>query len=255
MTRAAPRRLDVELVRRGYARSRQQARDLVASGRVSVAGRSIGRPGRTVPTGSDIQVRDPDAVTAYVSRAGHKLAGALDTFDGVQVEGRRVLDAGASTGGFSDVLLRRGAAMVAAVDVGHSQLAEPVRADPRVRVLERTNVRELQPDRLGAPVDLVVGDLSFISLTRVLPALARCAQPHADHVLLVKPQFELGPEAVGGSGVVRRSGQRDEAVHQVAAAADTLDLGVRGVAPSVLPGVNGNVETFVWLRAKDRTST
>lgn len=245
------RRLDVELVRRGFARSRQQARDLVATGRVSVAGRGAVRPGRAVPAGSDIRVRDAAAVTGYVSRAAHKLDGALDSFDGVRAAGRRALDAGASTGGFTDVLLRRGAAAVAAVDVGHGQLAAPVRADPRVRVLEHTNIRELQPDRIGGRVDLVVADLSFISLTLVLPALARCAHPHADHVLLVKPQFELGPDAVGSSGIVRGEEQHAEAVRRVTAVAEALGLGVRGVAPSVLPGVSGNVESFVWLQGEE----
>lgn len=249
MTCVTSRRLDVELVRRGFARSRQQAHDLVASGRVSVAGRGALRPGRAIPTDSDIAVRDTEVVTAYASRAGNKLVGALDAFGDVRVDGRRALDAGASTGGFTDVLLRRGAAAVAAVDVGHGQLAAPLRADPRVRVIERTNVRELRPERLGGSVDLVVADLSFISLTRVLPALARCAHSHADHVLLVKPQFELGPRAAGAGGVVRRPEQRAEAVRRVAAAAATLGLRLYRSAPSVLPGANGNVEAFVWLRA------
>ncbi|MQA05952.1 MAG: TlyA family rRNA (cytidine-2'-O)-methyltransferase [Streptosporangiales bacterium] len=241
-------RLDVVLVRRGLARSRREAHDLVGAGRVAVAGRTATKPGRPVADDAAIEVDRPAA--EYVARSGRKLAGALTAFgqDGLHVEGRRALDAGASTGGFTDVLLRAGAAEVHAVDVGYGQLAASIRAHPAVRVHERTNVRELTPDALGGRVALVVADLSFISLTLVLPALARCATPDADHALLVKPQFEVGRQAVGG-GVVRSPQLRADAVTAVAAAARECGLGVRGLVESDVQGAHGNVEYLLWLRA------
>jgi 23S rRNA (cytidine1920-2'-O)/16S rRNA (cytidine1409-2'-O)-methyltransferase len=163
------------------------------------------------------------------------------------VRGRRCLDAGASTGGFTDVLLRNGAAHVVAVDVGYGQLAWSLRTDERVTVMERVNVRDLAPDRVGEPPGLVVGDLSFISLRLVLPALAECAAPAADLVMLVKPQFEVGRERVGQGGVVRDPALRAQAVRDVAAAATALGLAVRGVTASPLPGPSGNVEYLIWL--------
>jgi 23S rRNA (cytidine1920-2'-O)/16S rRNA (cytidine1409-2'-O)-methyltransferase len=185
-----------------------------------------------------------------VSRGGHKLSGALAEFGprGLVVAGRRCLDAGASTGGFTDVLLRAGAGQVIAVDVGYGQLAWALRTDPRVEVHERTNVRELTPDRIGGPVQLTVADLSFISLRLVLPALAACTAPDGDLVPMVKPQFEVGRERVGTGGVVRDPALRAEAVIEVAAAAGALGLGVAGVVASPLPGPSGNVEFFLWLR-------
>ncbi|KPM54597.1 hemolysin [Frankia sp. R43] len=165
------------------------------------------------------------------------------------VAGRRCLDVGASTGGFTDVLLRYGAREVVAVDVGYGQLVWRLRADPRVRVLDRTNARHLAPDQVGEPVDLVVGDLSFISLVLVLPALRVCAGPDADFVLLVKPQFEVGREFLGAGGVVRDVALHAGAVRSVAAAAAELGLGVCGVTASPLPGPAGNVEYLLWLRA------
>ncbi len=187
----------------------------------------------------------------YASRGGHKLAGALDVFAaaGLTVDGRHCLDAGASTGGFTDVLLRRGAARVLAVDVGYGQLAWALQTDERVTVLDRTNVRALTPEQVGTPPGLVVGDLSFISLTLVLPALIRCAAPDADLVLMVKPQFEVGRERLGSGGVVRDPALRADAVRTVAAAAAELQLGVRGVTASPLPGPSGNVEYFLWMGA------
>jgi 23S rRNA (cytidine1920-2'-O)/16S rRNA (cytidine1409-2'-O)-methyltransferase len=190
---------------------------------------------------------DPD----YVSRGGHKLAGAFAAFvpQGVVVEGRRALDAGASTGGFTDVLLRAGAGHVLAVDVGYGQLAWSLQSDERVTVMDRTNVRELTLEQIGGePVDLVVGDLSFISLGLVLPALAGCCAPDADLVLMVKPQFEIGKERLGSGGVVRSPQLRAEMVRQVAAHAWELGLGVRAVTASPLPGPSGNVEYFLWMR-------
>jgi 23S rRNA (cytidine1920-2'-O)/16S rRNA (cytidine1409-2'-O)-methyltransferase len=200
-----------------------------------------------------IVVEEP-AGEDYVSRGGHKLAGALDAFQpcGLAVTGRRALDAGASTGGFTDVLLRRGAASVVCVDVGYGQLAWSLQTDQRVTVLDRTNVRELEPAAVGGPVDLVVGDLSFISLRLVLPALAAVTGDGSDLVLMVKPQFEVGREALGPGGVVREPGLRVDAVRGVAEAARTLGLGVAGVTASPLPGPAGNVEYFLWLRRDAR---
>lgn len=248
-------RLDVVLVRRGLARSRRQAHDLVGAGRVVVDGRTVTKPGRLTPDRAPIEVRGE--VPEYVSRAGHKLAGALATFrlSGLQVGGKRALDAGASTGGFTDVLLRAGAAEVLAVDVGHGQLVPNLREHPQVRVYEHTNVRDLDADMLGGAVDVVVADLSFISLTLVLPALARCTTDGADVVLLVKPQFEVGREAVGSTGVVRSGALRAQAVLKVADAAGECGLGVRGLARSQLVGARGNVEFLLWLRAGDRALT
>jgi 23S rRNA (cytidine1920-2'-O)/16S rRNA (cytidine1409-2'-O)-methyltransferase len=184
----------------------------------------------------------------YVSRGALKLAGALDAFEGLRIAGRRCLDAGASTGGFTDVLLRRGAGAVVAVDVGYGQLAWRLRSDDRVQVHERTNVRTLTPEVIGGEVDLVVADLSFISLTLVLPALVACATATADMVVMVKPQFEVGPELVGRGGVVRDPAARAAAVLAVARSAETLGVGTQGVVASGLPGPAGNVEYFLWLR-------
>jgi 23S rRNA (cytidine1920-2'-O)/16S rRNA (cytidine1409-2'-O)-methyltransferase len=245
------RRLDAELVRRGLARSRQQADELVVAGRVSVAGRSATKPATQVDPAAAIVVVTDDTDPGYASRGGHKLAGALDAFTprGLEVTGRCCLDAGASTGGFTDVLLRRGADQVIAVDVGYGQLAWALQSDPRVTVLDRQNVRDLAPEQLPYRPDLVVGDLSFISLRLVLPALRRCATETADLVLMVKPQFEVGRERLGTGGVVRDPSLRAEAVAGVAASAGNAGLGVRGVVASPLPGPSGNVEYFLWLRA------
>jgi 23S rRNA (cytidine1920-2'-O)/16S rRNA (cytidine1409-2'-O)-methyltransferase len=242
------RRLDAELVRRGLARSREQAAGLVADGRVLVAGQAAGKPATQVAADDPILVTGAADGPRYVSRGGWKLAGALAAFPGLRVAGRRCLDAGASTGGFTDVLLRSGAAHVIAADVGYGQLAWPLRTDERVTVLDRVNVRQLQPSQVAPAPDLVTADLSFISLTLALPALVRCASPDADFVLLVKPQFEVGKGRVGAGGVVRDPGLRAEAVASVAAAAREAGLGVSGLAASPLPGPAGNVEYFLWLR-------
>jgi 23S rRNA (cytidine1920-2'-O)/16S rRNA (cytidine1409-2'-O)-methyltransferase len=243
-------RLDAELVRRKLARSREQAAALVEAGRVQVRGTVARKVAAMIDPADPVLVSGADPVTEYVSRGGHKLAGALAAFgvDGPAVAGRRCLDAGASTGGFTDVLLRAGAAQVVAVDVGYGQLAWPIRTNDKVVVLERTNVRTLTPDMIGGVVDLTVADLSFISLRLVLPALAGCTAPDGDLALMVKPQFEVGKERVGSGGVVRDPGLRAEAVLDVAAAAAELGLGVAGVAASPLPGPSGNVEFFVWFR-------
>jgi len=241
-------RLDAELVRRGLARSREHAAELVAAGRVKVGGAPAGKPATAVTTDAAIVVADDPGRPEYVSRGGHKLAGALAAFTGLQVAGRRCLDAGASTGGFTDVLLRSGAREVVAVDVGYGQLAWPVRQDSRVRVHERTNVRTLEAGAIGGPVDLVVGDLSFISLTLVLEPLTRVTAEDGDLVLMVKPQFEVGKERVGKGGVVRDPALRAEAVRTVADTAARLGWGALQVAASPLPGPSGNVEFFLWLR-------
>lgn len=243
-------RLDAELVRRGLARSREHASELVLGGRVKVSGAVASKPATGVTTDVAILVtEDPDRPD-YVSRGGHKLAGALDVFEpaGLVVAGRRCLDAGASTGGFTDVLLRRGARQVVAVDVGYGQLAWPIRQDERVVVHDRTNVRELSLDLIGEPVDLVVGDLSFISLSLVLDALLGVTAPDGDLALMVKPQFEVGRERVGKGGVVRDPGLRAETVVAVADAAAARSWGARMVTTSPLPGPSGNVEFFLWLR-------
>jgi len=241
-------RLDAELVRRKLARSRDQAAALVAAGRVQVRGTVAQKVATMIDPADPVVVTGDDPATEYVSRGSHKLAGALAAFTGLRVAGRRCLDAGASTGGFTDVLLRGGAGHVYAVDVGYGQLAWPLRTDERVTVMERTNVRTLTPDVLGGPVDLTVADLSFISLRLVLPALAACTAPDGDLVLMVKPQFEVGKERVGSGGVVRDPLLRAEAVLDVAATGAGLGLGVAGVAASPLPGPSGNVEFFLWFR-------
>jgi len=241
-------RLDAELVRRGLARSREHAADLVTGGRVKVAGAVATKPATGVTTDAAIVVMADPGRPDYVSRGGHKLAGALAACTDLPVAGRRCLDAGASTGGFTDVLLRHGAREVVAVDVGYGQLAWSVRQDSRVRVHERTNIRTLDVDTIGGPVDLVVADLSFISLRLVLEALARVTAPDGDMLLMVKPQFEVGKDRVGKGGVVRDPALRAEAVSQVAAAASDLGWGAREVAVSPLPGPSGNVEFFLWLQ-------
>jgi 23S rRNA (cytidine1920-2'-O)/16S rRNA (cytidine1409-2'-O)-methyltransferase len=243
-------RLDAELVRRGLARSREHAGDLIAQGRVSVGGTAATKAATGVSTDVALVVTADPARPEYVSRGGHKLAGALQRFgpDGLQTHGRRALDAGASTGGFTDVLLRAGVAHVVAADVGYGQLAWSLRQDPRVTVVDRTNVRDLRPGQLPYAPDLVVADLSFISLSLVLPALAAVSGVDADLVLMVKPQFEVGRGRLGTGGVVRDVALRTESVLSVAAAGRTLGLGVRGICASPLPGPAGNVEYFIWFR-------
>ncbi len=246
-------RLDAELVRRGLARSRDHAAELIAAGRVTVAGSAATKPATAVTTDAALVVAaDPvlEGGEEYVSRGGHKLAGALAAFEprGLVVAGRRCLDAGASTGGFTDVLLRHGAREVLAVDVGYGQLAWRLQQDERVTVRDRTNVRDLAPGTVGDPVDLVVGDLSFISLTLVLEALTGVTSADGDLVLMVKPQFEVGRERVGKGGVVRDVGLRAEAVALVADAGAARGWGARAVTVSPLPGPSGNVEFFLWLR-------
>lgn len=232
-------------MRRGLARSREQAAQLIQDGRVLLHGQPATKPATAIEPGAPVLVvEDPDD-EGWASRGAHKLIGALDAFSEVVVEGRRCLDAGASTGGFTDVLLRRGAQVVEAVDVGYGLLDWRLRSDDRVHVVERTNVRTLTPDQIGGPVDLIVADLSFISLKLVLPALTACAGETADLVPMVKPQFEIGKERLGSGGVVRNPEHRAETVRAVADTAAELGWGVAGVVASPLPGPSGNVEFFV----------
>jgi 23S rRNA (cytidine1920-2'-O)/16S rRNA (cytidine1409-2'-O)-methyltransferase len=249
-------RLDAELVRRGLARSREHAVEMIAAKRVKVAGVLATKAATGVTTDVALVVsEDPDRAD-YVSRGGHKLAGALEVFGrlGLSVGGRRCLDAGASTGGFTDVLLRAGAAEVVAVDVGYGQLAWSLRSDERVTVHDRTNIRDLTPGLVGL-VDLVVGDLSFISLSLVIDPLTGVTRDDGDLVLMVKPQFEVGKDRVGKGGVVRDPDLRTEAVVGVAGEAARRGWGARAVTTSPLPGPAGNVEFFLWLRQEPATVT
>jgi 23S rRNA (cytidine1920-2'-O)/16S rRNA (cytidine1409-2'-O)-methyltransferase len=239
------RRLDAELVRRGLVGSRSGAAEVIRSGRVLVAGAPAATPARQVAADEAITVTGPGR--RFVSRGGDKLDAALRRFD-VDIVGRRVLDAGASTGGFTDCLLQAGAVRVYAVDVGRGQLAWALRGDPRVTVLERTNVRALEPEALGGAVEVVTADLSFISLLTVAPALARCAAPGADLVLLVKPQFEAGRARVGKGGVVREPAVHRDVLHDVIRGLGRAGLPVRRLMPSPRRGADGNIEFFVHCR-------
>ena len=244
----ARNRLDTELVRRGLATSRTQAQEFIQSGRVRVAKMTASKPATQVETSVAIEVEPAQQGEDYVSRGAHKLLGALDAFKGrfPPIEGATCLDAGASTGGFTEVLLRHGAAKVICVDVGYGQLAWRIQNDPRVQVLDRTNVRYLKPEDIGASPSIVVADLSFISLTLVLPALVETC-PEATMMLMVKPQFEAGRGRIGAGGVVRDPVVRSESVMKVALCAIDLGLSVQAVAASPLPGPAGNVEYFLLL--------
>jgi 23S rRNA (cytidine1920-2'-O)/16S rRNA (cytidine1409-2'-O)-methyltransferase len=244
-------RLDAELVRRGLARSRQQAAELIADGHVLVRGVAATKPATAVETDAPVIVRREDG-PEWASRGALKLLGALAAFEpaGLTVAGRRCLDAGASTGGFTDVLLHRGAARVVAADVGYGQLVWRLRSDDRVQVLDRTNVRSLTPEAIGGQVQLTVADLSFISLRTVLPALTACTEPGGDLLPMVKPQFEVGRRRLGPGGVVREPELRVAALREVTEAAVELGWFPRGAVASPAPGPAGNVEYFVWLSAR-----
>ena len=245
-------RADVALAARGLARSRTEGAALIRAGQVLLDGRPVRRPSDRVAADATLRLRDPGP--RYVSRAAHKLVSALEAFPDVAVAGRRALDAGASTGGFTQVLLERGAERVAAVDVGHDQLAPTVRADPRVLVREGLNVRDLTAEDIDGPVDLVVSDLSFISLRLVLAPLAGVCRPGAELLLMVKPQFEVGRRALPRSGVVTDPDARRDAVVGVTAAALGAGLAPRGLARSGLAGQDGNAEFFLRLRRPDATA-
>jgi 23S rRNA (cytidine1920-2'-O)/16S rRNA (cytidine1409-2'-O)-methyltransferase len=237
-------RLDAELVRRGLARSRGQAAELIEQGRVAVRGVTAEKAATVVDRDTPVVVV-ATAERQWASRGAHKLIGALDAL-AVDPAGLRCLDAGASTGGFTDVLLERGARQVVAVDVGYGQLIWRLQNDERVQVLDRTNVRALTPAEIGGPAQLTVADLSFISLRTVLPALAACTE----EILLpmVKPQFEVGRQRLGAGGVVRNPALRLAALCDVTAAARELGWLLRGAVASPLPGPSGNVEFFLCLR-------
>jgi 23S rRNA (cytidine1920-2'-O)/16S rRNA (cytidine1409-2'-O)-methyltransferase len=236
-------------VRRGLARSREQARQLVAAGRVTVSGQVANKPATMVDAAAPVVVGDDVHDPGYASRGAWKLAGALERLGGPVIAGRSCLDVGASTGGFTDVLLREGAREVTCVDVGYGLLDWRLRTDDRVTVRDRLNARLMQPNDLPYRPDVIVADLSFISLRLVLPALVACAAEGADLLPMVKPQFEVGRDMVGSGGVVRDPAQRADAVRRIAQAAYDLGWGTRGVAASPLPGPSGNVEFFLWLRS------
>jgi len=240
-------RLDQLLVERGCVTSREQARRLVMGGAVRVADRVIDKPGARVAADAAVDVA---GAPRYVSRGGIKLEGALTGF-GLSVAGRVAMDVGASTGGFTDCLLQHGVSRVYAVDVGYGQLAWPLRQDPRVVVIERTNIRTMATGAPGAVperVGLVTADVSFISLRLVLPVLRSWLADGADLLVLVKPQFEVGRDQVGRGGVVRDAALRESALRRVAAAAEEAGYRVVASAPSVLPGPKGNQEYFLWLK-------
>ena len=238
-------RLDAELVRRGLATSRAEAKLAIEEGIVSVNGAVATRP--TTMVGAEASVQVARDVRRFVSRGGDKLDGALDRL-GVEVGGRRWLDAGASTGGFTDCLLKRGAAAVVAVDVGYGQLDWGLRNDDRVTVMERVNVRTLSPQAMPWISDAAVADLSFISLRTVLPALVSVCAEEGDFVLMVKPQFEVGRDALGKGGVVRDPELWASAMRGVVETAEALGLGLVGTTASEVPGPAGNREFFLWLR-------
>jgi 23S rRNA (cytidine1920-2'-O)/16S rRNA (cytidine1409-2'-O)-methyltransferase len=242
-------RLDAALAEKGLFPSRAAAAASVRAGgvRIGTDGPLALKPGQLVDSAQELIVEQPPR---FVSRGGIKLENALAAL-GVRVAGRACLDVGASTGGFTDCLLQHGAAGVAAVDVGYGQLDQRLREDKRVTVIERRNARDLGPADLPFAAELATIDLSFISLRKVLPAVARCLAPGGDVIALVKPQFELRRERVGKGGVVRSATDRREAILAVAAAARDLGLPIRGLASSGLPGPKGNRETFVWAGGED----
>ena len=247
-------RLDSLLVERGLAASRERARALILAGHVRVNGQPAPKAGAAVPADADVTVTTPDH--PYVGRGGVKLAHALDAF-GIAVAGRLALDIGASTGGFTDVLLQRGAARVVALDVGHGQLDWKIRSDPRVDVVERVNARTLTPALLPGAIrafDIVTIDVSFISLRHILPVVPALLRPHADVVALVKPQFEAGRAEVGKGGIVRDPIVHARVLEEVAAAADALGLRRVGLTDSPIAGMEGNHEFLLHLASDGRAS-
>ncbi len=244
MTRPPRRRIDTLLVERGLAGSRDRAQRIIQAGEVWVAGQRISKPGAQVPTDAQVEVRGTDL--PFVSRGGLKLDAAL-THWGLDVRGAHALDVGASTGGFTDCLLQRGAAHVTAIDVGYGQFAWKLRTDPRVTLLERTNIRSVNASALPHSADLAVIDVSFISLRLVLPVVSTLVQPGGAIVALVKPQFEVGKGEVGKGGVVRDAAQRAATVTEIRTFGDTLGLRCHGACESPVPGPKGNVETFLYF--------
>ncbi len=238
------KRIDLLLVEQGCFPSREQAQRAVMAGQIFYDGRLIDKPGAAVAPGGEIQVRGNPC--PYVSRGGIKLESALSEF-GIDVAGKVALDAGASTGGFTQCLLQRGASRVYAVDVGYGQLACDLRRDERVKVIERTNLRYLTPDVLGEQVEFVTLDLSFISLSKVLGAARELLKPGGEVLALIKPQFEAGREQVGKGGIVKDAAVQRAVLEQVSAAACQLGFQIRGVTYSAIQGADGNIEFFMWL--------
>ncbi|HEX7663173.1 MAG TPA: TlyA family RNA methyltransferase [Polyangiaceae bacterium] len=239
-------RIDQLLVTLGLAPTRARAQALVMAGIVYVEGTRIDKAGQTVPDGSDVDVRGGDH--PYVSRGGVKLAGALDSF-AIDPKGLVCLDLGASTGGFTDCLLQRGAEKLIAVDVGYGQLAHKLRVDPRVVVMERTNARTLTIEQIGGAVDLTVVDASFIGLALLLDAMATCTKPGGHMLALVKPQFEVGrEEASKGKGVIRDDAVRADAIGRVREEMRARNIEVLGEADCVIPGPKGNREAFLYAK-------
>jgi 23S rRNA (cytidine1920-2'-O)/16S rRNA (cytidine1409-2'-O)-methyltransferase len=249
-------RADIALVERGLARSRNHASTLIEAKRVLVQGKEVRKSSQNIE--DDIQIVVLDAIE-FVSRAGHKLARALEEFSSIEVQDKNCLDVGASTGGFTDVLLRLGAELVVAVDVGHEQMVAELFDHPRVFALEGFNARDMTIEALRSATrleihekffDLVVADVSFISLTLVLPAM-RDVAPGADFVLLIKPQFEVGKDSLSANGIVNDHRLRAQAIKQVVDCAEQLGMGVRGLVRSGLPGTHGNVEYVLWISANE----
>lgn len=237
-------RLDLLLLQRGLYPSREQARAAIMAGEVLVDNVPVDKPGAAVPATAVIRLTGRHL--PYVSRGGLKLARALEAFK-IDLTGKIILDVGASTGGFTDCALQHGAARVYAVDVGYGQLAWSLRQDPRVVVLERVNARFLEPGHLGEPVDIATIDVSFISLLKILPAVAGCLKPDGEIVALVKPQFEAGPGRVGKKGVVREASVHQEILQEVLAGVTDLGLRVRSLTYSPVRGPEGNREFLLWL--------
>jgi 23S rRNA (cytidine1920-2'-O)/16S rRNA (cytidine1409-2'-O)-methyltransferase len=247
MAKAFRSRLDKLVVERGLAESREKARRLILAGEVLVDEAPFDKPGSLVRADAEIRLRRPQK--SFVGRGGEKLQGTLDAF-GLDPAGLTVLDVGASTGGFTDCLLQQGATSVTALDVGRGQLDWKLYSDPRVRVIEGVNARYLDPKDFPEPFDLATIDLSFISLTKVLPAVAPLVKPGGMLLMLVKPQFELSPSDVERGGLVRDERKHLQAVASVSSSAQSLGLSVEGVVPSVIRGASGNQEYFLLARRK-----
>lgn len=248
-------RLDLYLVELSLARSRNHASQLIDAERVIVGGKVARKASQNVEEGVPVSILEAND---YVSRAGHKLAGALDKFGEIDVNGKICLDVGASTGGFTDVLLRRGAKQVISVDVGHGQMVPELAENSRVKNVEGYNAREMTLESLSqaagvslteSTIELVVSDLSFISLTLVLPAMVQVA-PNADFVVLIKPQFEVGKQSLSANGIVNDHRLRAFAIHQVVDCAIELGLGIKGLEKSELVGTHGNIEYLLWISSK-----
>lgn len=236
-------RLDRLLVDRTLAGSRERAQAMIFAGQVLVNGQKIDKAGALVSQDSEIRILGE--VLPYVSRGGLKLEKALRDFH-VSVEGKTAIDVGASTGGFTDCLLQHGCAKVYAVDVGYGQMAWKLRQDPRVVVIERTNIREIDPSLLPEPIDIAVADVSFISLEKVIPAILKFLKPDAEIIALIKPQFEVGKEQVGKGGIVRDESMRTAAVDRIVAFVRKQGFEVKGVIPSPITGQDGNVEFLIY---------